>query len=638
MQTILMMTGLHQQQHGTDGQNSGGANMLTMMVMAQCMPILIDWAREAQRGTCSLVRSVANEAVNTVCSHVKDRRERAQKHRQSFLENVNKEKVPEMWSSVNFSDRVNHDAKEIRALVWYMMQPGKATITLLTHAENGSIIPNKEIETEVVAPDNELRMYCTISATHSESSAAVNNPRSGDRTEDVDGGGLVSNIVNRKVICLLRAHIRMREVPADVCYRIVQDIVKMFDDNNKGFDYSTLQILELHRTSWDRRLAFRCVQFISNKRLANIFLGRKANDQLTSRLAMFGDRNEYIRMGSQRALTVLLHGPPGTGKTAIIKALANELNRHIVKVDLGKIQSQEELAEMFHPHRLRIDFGDRVEFVYIDMKQRLYVFEEVDLQTDLVHRRKGMNENGDHEYSDEEDSAEDASNSKKRKRVCPECEYEYNEKGGPSINMKDILEIMDGLREMEDRVMVITTNRRDILDPAMLRPGRMDIDLLLGRMDKFALNNISVAYFGKENGFGEDRILKSGLDDTLTGAEVSGCLLQAKTCQSPASGARYAFDLLLDEKRRKENAAKIAREKAETKRRLEEEKARITKEKAHMAEVFLKENDMEKTLREIKSSVGQLTLRMGDNDAVLESLKQQQAKKGGGDGRKKARL
>jgi Na+-translocating ferredoxin:NAD+ oxidoreductase RnfC subunit len=114
--------------------------------------------------------------------------------------------------------------------------------------------------------------------------------------------------------------------------------------------------------------------------------------------------------------------------------------------------------------------------------------------------------------------------------------------------------------------------------------------------------------------------------------------LQAKTCQSPASGARYAFDLLLDEKRRKENAAKIAREKAETKRRLEEEKARITKEKAHMAEVFLKENDMEKTLREIKSSVGQLTLRMGDIDAVLESLKQQQAKKGGGDGRKKARL
>jgi hypothetical protein len=71
----------------------------------------------------------------------------------------------------------------------------------------------------------------------------------------------MQDAVSERTTLLMRAHVRMRNIPADTGYRVVQDIVRMSDDNNKGFD-STLQILEPKFNSRNQRIAFHCSPFL----------------------------------------------------------------------------------------------------------------------------------------------------------------------------------------------------------------------------------------------------------------------------------------------------------------------------------------------------------------------------------------
>lgn len=69
---------------------------------------------------------------------------------------------------------------------------------------------------------------------------------------------------------------------------------------------------------------------------------------------MYADVQEYDRVGVPRALAIMCHGAPGTGKTSLSKALAHHLKRHLVKIDLGLVQTKEELNELFDPYTLRM--------------------------------------------------------------------------------------------------------------------------------------------------------------------------------------------------------------------------------------------------------------------------------------------
>merc|ERR1712106_879590 len=77
------------------------------------------------------------------------------------------------------------------------------------------------------------------------------------------------------------------------------------------------------------------------------------------------------------------------------------------------------------------------------------------------------------------------------------------------ITLSDILEVFDGVMETKGRMMIITTNHLSKLDPALIRPGRVDACIELKRCEPEAIMSIFNVFYGEENipeGFNIDKI------------------------------------------------------------------------------------------------------------------------------------
>merc|ERR1711978_451763 len=74
----------------------------------------------------------------------------------------------------------------------------------------------------------------------------------------------------------------------------------------------------------------------------------------------------------------------------------------------------------------------------------------------------------------------------------------YKEKKN-ELKLSDLLEALDGVLEMNGRMLIMTTNHLEKLDPALIRPGRVDTSLEFKRCNKKAIGEFFEAFFGKES-------------------------------------------------------------------------------------------------------------------------------------------
>merc|ERR1739836_241259 len=141
-------------------------------------------------------------------------------------------------------------------------------------------------------------------------------------------------------------------------------------------------------------------------------------------------------------------------------------------------------------------YGGKINKTSIPMNKRLYVLEDIDCAglDDIMKKRSTPKETSESKPS--ESVKESNSDEKKNEEKDEPSEPPVNTTEKTSeIKLSDLLEAFDGVLEMKGRMMVMTTNHLETLDPALIRPGRVDLSLEFKRCTKSAIGEFFETFF-----------------------------------------------------------------------------------------------------------------------------------------------
>ncbi|MGZ3668394.1 MAG: ATP-dependent zinc metalloprotease FtsH [Bdellovibrionota bacterium] len=165
----------------------------------------------------------------------------------------------------------------------------------------------------------------------------------------------------------------------------------------------------------------------------------EAKEELQEIIAFLKDPKKFTRLGGRIPKGVLLMGPPGTGKTLLAKAIAGEAGAPFFSI------SGSDFVEMF------VGVGaSRVRDLFEQGKKHAPCIIFID-EIDAVGRQRGAGLGGGHDEREQ--------------------------------TLNQLLVEMDGFEGNEGVILVAATNRPDVLDPALLRPGRFDRRVVVGKPD-----------------------------------------------------------------------------------------------------------------------------------------------------------
>ena len=222
------------------------------------------------------------------------------------------------------------------------------------------------------------------------------------------------------------------------------------------------------------KLKFDMTPFETTKTLDNLY--GEHIDRVQSRIELFNNKHWYQDKGVPHTLGILLHGEPGCGKTSLIKAIANDTNRHVFNIRLSDSMTKEQLNSLFFDTKVQVrnKENDTTYVINIPLNQRLYVLEDIDCAENTVLSRtevkppqnKGRN-NRVPEF------AEGMFGDREFEMIQEQINKEKEER----IDLAFLLNILDGILETPQRLIIMTTNYPGKLDHALLRPGRIDLIL-----------------------------------------------------------------------------------------------------------------------------------------------------------------
>ena len=214
---------------------------------------------------------------------------------------------------------------------------------------------------------------------------------------------------------------------------------------------------------------------------ANVAGLREEKEDLEELVDFLRDPKKYTNLGARIPKGVLLVGPPGTGKTLLAKAVAGEAAVPFFSI------SGSDFVEMF------VGVGaSRVRDLFEDAKKNAPCIVFID-EIDAVARRRGTGMGGGHDEREQ--------------------------------TLNQMLVEMDGFGVNEGIIVMAATNRVDILDPAIMRPGRFDRKIVVGRPDVAGREEI-LAVHAKNKPLGDDVELKQIAQTTagFTGADLENLL------------------------------------------------------------------------------------------------------------------
>ncbi|KAI1491635.1 BCS1 N terminal-domain-containing protein [Biscogniauxia mediterranea] len=189
--------------------------------------------------------------------------------------------------------------------------------------------------------------------------------------------------------------------------------------------------------------------------LGSVILDEGVKESIVNDAKDFLARQQwYVDRGIPYRRGYLLYGPPGSGKSSFIQALAGELDFSVAMINLSEIGVTD----------------DKLAFLLTKLPERTIVLLE-DADSAFVNRRRR-----------EADG--------------------YN---GGTVTFSGLLNALDGLSAGEERIVFLTTNHIELLDPALIRPGRVDMMVRIGEATRYQAAQMWDKFYGDVDVDGTNR-------------------------------------------------------------------------------------------------------------------------------------
>lgn len=247
--------------------------------------------------------------------------------------------------------------------------------------------------------------------------------------------------------------------------KYIEDSIKTYDLRLKVkkkqtlFDYSSVSTYDDTDT-----FIFEEHAFNTTKNFDNLFFPKKA--ELLRKLDMFENNEDmYARLGKPYKFYMMFHGEHGCAKTSVIKAIANMTGKHVVVLRLDRFKDVIEMC------RTITKFSTQES---IDYKDCMFVVEEFDcFNHDYIKRSETpIEKNTETTSTDSSIVVVDT------KAVTDIKKLQEAKKSA----LGTLLNTFDGVRELHGCMVIFTTNKPEDFDPALVRPGRIEL-MHFGRLD-----------------------------------------------------------------------------------------------------------------------------------------------------------